>query len=115
MKTSEKIRAINLRKQGKSYNEILNEIAVSKSTLSIWLRNIPLRKEQQERLTVHLRQENIKRLATKRKKYNQRKRRENIKQATFEFKNLFKNQLFLIGLMLYWAEGDKSEKSKMVK
>ncbi len=33
--------AIKLRKKGYSYNLILKEVRVAKSTLSIWLRDIP--------------------------------------------------------------------------
>jgi orotate phosphoribosyltransferase-like protein len=33
-----KNKAVSLRKQGKTYSEILKEIKVAKSTLSLWLR-----------------------------------------------------------------------------
>ena len=46
MKFKEKIRAIQLRKQGKSYSEILKKISVSRSTISLWLRNIKLTRKQ---------------------------------------------------------------------
>ena len=50
-KTQEKQRAITLRKQGLSYNEILKKVPVSKSSLSLWLRSVGLAKEQKQRLT----------------------------------------------------------------
>src|SRR5688572_12644217 len=43
--------AISLRKQGKSYREINMELGIAKSTLSGWLRDIQLTKEQRTRLT----------------------------------------------------------------
>jgi len=115
MKLKEKIKAIRLRKLGKSYSEIRKKVKVSKGTLSLWLRDIELTPEQEERLYVELRQKNAYRLA----KDNQQKRVEKTKkiitEAKKESKLLFKNPLFLCGLMLYWAEGDKSEKEEIVK
>lgn len=50
MKLKEKIRAIKLRKLGKSYSEIRKQVKVSKSTLSLWLRDIKLTPEQEKRI-----------------------------------------------------------------
>ena len=115
MKLKKKIRAINLRKLGKSYSEIRKKVKVSKGTLSLWLRDIKLTPEQEKRLYVEKRQRNAYKLA----KFNQKKRVKRIKQinneAKKEFKFFIKNSLFLPGLMLYWAEGDKSEKGEVVK
>ena len=115
MKIQEKISAIKLRKMGKSYGEILNEINVSKSTLSIWLRDINLSVKQKNRIYKEIKQKNAYRLA----KINQQKRVERtkkiIKKAKNESKKMFDNPLFITGLMLYWAEGDKSERNEIVK
>ncbi len=46
MKLKEKKKARKLRKKGKSYSEILKKVKVSKSTLSVWLRDIKLTAEQ---------------------------------------------------------------------
>jgi len=45
-KFKEKEKAIKLRKRGFSYSEILREIPVAKSTLSLWLRSVGLAKKQ---------------------------------------------------------------------
>ena len=115
MKLQQKIQAIDLRKSGRSYGEIRREIKVSKATLSLWLRDIVLTPEQEDRIYVELKQKNAYRMA----KANQRKRIEGteeiIKKAKKEAVKLFKNPLFLPGLMLYWAEGDKSELHEHVK
>ena len=50
-KNQEKTQAITLRKQGFSYNEILNKVPVAKSTLSVWLRDIGIAKRQTQNLT----------------------------------------------------------------
>ncbi len=48
LKQKEKNRAIFLRKQGLSYNDILKQLSISKGSLSYWLRNIKLETSQQE-------------------------------------------------------------------
>jgi hypothetical protein len=115
MKLKEKITAINLRKLGKSYSEIRKKIKVSKSTLSLWLRDIKLTPKQENRIYVKLRQKNAYRLA----KINQQKRiertKEIIERSKKEISLYLKDPLFLAGLMLYWAEGDKSERGEEVK
>jgi len=115
MKLDEKIKAIRLRKLGKSYSEIRKQVKVSKGTLSLWLRDIKLTPKQEKRLYIELRQKNAYKMA----KINQRKRIERtkkiLKEAKEEVSSCFKNPLFLAGLMLYWAEGDKSEREENVK
>jgi len=104
-----------LRKAGKSYSEIRKKIKVSKGTLSLWLGNVKLTSDQKKRLYVTLRQKNAYRLA----KINQNKRikksKKIISEAKQETRSLFKNCLFVPGLMLYWAEGDKSDIREEVK
>ena len=46
MKYAEKIEAVRLRKEGQSYKTILKQVKVSKSTLSMWLRDIELTQKQ---------------------------------------------------------------------
>jgi hypothetical protein len=46
-----KEKAVALRKEGYSYSEILKEVPVAKSTLSIWLHSVGLAKYQKQRLT----------------------------------------------------------------
>ena len=115
MKLKEKNKAIGLRKLGKSYGEIRKKVKVSKSSLSLWLKDIKLSPEQEKRIYVEIRQKNAYRLA----KANQQKKikttKEIIEESKKEVHTLFKNPLFLSGLMLYWAEGDKAEKWEMVK
>lgn len=49
-KYREEEKAVKLRKKGLSYLEILKEVPVAKSTLSLWLRNVDLSKPQRQRL-----------------------------------------------------------------
>lgn len=115
MKSNEKIKAIKLRKLGKSYGEIRKKIRVSKSSLSLWLRDVKLTSEQEKRLYVTLRLKN----AYKGAKIKQEKRikitKQTINKAIKEARRLYKTPLFLAGLMLYWAEGNKSDNVEEVK
>lgn len=108
MKLTLKDKAITLRKMGYSYNEILKQVPVAKSTLSLWLRDVGLSKEQKQTLT-------LKRLvAIKRGGEAKRRQRlkitQHIKEAAYkDIQNINKRELWLIGIMLYWAEGSKEK------
>ena len=45
----EKIKAIKLRERGYSYSRILKNVSASKSTISVWLRDIELTPEQERK------------------------------------------------------------------
>ena len=114
MKFEEKIKAVQLRKQGKSYSEILKKILVSKSTVSLWLRDIELTRKQKE-ILFKGRQKSRYAGAKARQKKLIEKTKYIIEEAKKEIKRNYKNPLFLSGLMLYWAEGDKSDIGEAVK
>ncbi|MDP2789207.1 MAG: helix-turn-helix domain-containing protein [bacterium] len=107
MKFTEKILALKLRKSGLSYSKILEKIKVSKSTLSIWLREIELTSEQKSRLLNKMDQVRYK--VAKRKVADRKKRtKEIIINAKKEISSLKEDPLFFVGLALYWAEGAKN-------
>ena len=112
MKLEAKWKAIELRRQGYCYAKIRQIIKVSKSTLSRWLYDIDLTPEQKKQL---LRGREISRYASARSK--KAKKEEQIRIITEEgrkqFSKLIKNPLFLAGLMLYWAEGDKNREERV--
>ncbi len=110
MKSAEKQRALFLRAQGLSYNDILKEVGVSKSTLSLWLRDIPLTDEQIAQI------EN--KISAGREKFsrNERKRRdirwgEYRLEAEGEYEFLSSNPQFMFGLALYIGEGSKTNQN----
>ena len=107
MKLKEKFTAIQLRKEGHSYPKILKTVNVSKSTLSLWLRDIDLTPQQQKKL---LRGREISRYAAAKKKKELRilKTNEIIKKGKEEIKDFIDNSLFTTGLALYWSEGAKN-------
>lgn len=102
-----KRRALELRRQGLSYGEIRKAISVAKSTLSFWLKNLPLKPEHRKRL--YTKQVAIlARGPQSQKERRQREIEEIVKRAEDEIHFPLPNQaLCLIGAALYWAEGNK--------
>lgn len=108
METTLKEKAIALRRQGLSYSEILKSIPVAKSTLSLWLRSVGLSKKQKQRLTEK------KLLSAKRGAAKKREARIDIvkkirEEAKNEIKKLINKNFWLLGVVLYWAEGSKEK------
>ncbi|PIY72550.1 hypothetical protein COY87_00375 [Candidatus Roizmanbacteria bacterium CG_4_10_14_0_8_um_filter_33_9] len=110
MKTDIKEQAIQLRKKGFSYNKIRENISVSKSSLSLWLRSVDLTKRQKQKLT-HKKMNSLKRGWKIWHETRMHKIQVIKKQAFQEVKDIkpTKPSLFLMGLMLYWAEGSKEK------
>jgi len=109
-KLREKERARELRRQGLSLNEVVEQIDAAKSTVSGWVRDIMLTDEQQQRLVdrqiTSAQKGRIKAAQTLRK---QRRRRWNayMRDAESEWETLSLNPLFMLGLGLYLGDGDK--------
>lgn len=98
--------ARNLRKQGKSLNEIADELGVAKSTLSGWVRDIELTHDQIEVLKARQYLFSAQNLGAKANRDKARKKRRANQIAGHErAKN--GSLLFALGCMLYWAEGAK--------
>jgi hypothetical protein len=105
-KLSHKTTAIALRKEGKSYSEILNIVPVAKSTLSLWLREVKLSSPQKQKLTAKKRAAQL-RGAKARKEERVLRTQAIFDKALKRVGTLSKRELFLIGSALYWAEGSK--------
>jgi transcriptional regulator with XRE-family HTH domain len=100
-------KARELRLQGWTYDQIQLELGCSKSSISLWVRDLPTPKRRKRtrdeasaiakrgwEATLQLREEE----------------RQRTKQAaTAEVAELTDRELFLIGVALYWAEGSKSK------
>lgn len=111
LRLEDKQKAIELRIQGKSYGQIRSIIPnLSKSTLSGWIKNIKLTPQQEGRLKKNIKKitYNARVKSAWTKKENKKKKIERIFQlCNKEFSGLSKNVLFLLGIVLYWAEGNK--------
>ncbi|MDD5463922.1 MAG: helix-turn-helix domain containing protein [Candidatus Moranbacteria bacterium] len=107
-KNQEKLNAIALRKQGLSYSEILKKVDVSKSTLSLWLREIGLAKQQKQRLTEKRKLAQKKAQETCRN--NRIKKQDNIIElAKKDIDKMNQRDFLIAGSLLYWAEGAKQK------
>ncbi len=104
-KQTQKYLARNLRNKGSSYSEILKLVKVSKSTLSLWLRDIPLTQKQKRDLQGRNKSRYLGSKARQLKRIELTK--EIIARAGKEAKERVGDELFISGLMLYWAEGTK--------
>lgn len=101
---------IVLRQRGYTYGQIRRELGVSKSTLSDWLRQLPLTGQQLIALAKN--KQYSRDLA--REKFIEtfkKKRLENLKkildQQTAKLLPLTEKELLIAGLFLYWGEGAK--------
>lgn len=115
MKKNIKLRgkAIALRKKGLSYGEIKKQIPIAKSSLSLWLKGIPLKPEHKARLYT----KRIQVLARGPASQKERRMREVeviTKKASEEIQIPLSPETHrLMGACLYWAEGSKGKMVQM--
>ena len=103
-----KIKAVKLRRCGQTYSEILKQVPVAKSTLSLWFQEVKLSVPQKQRIT-QKRIDSAKRGGEIRRK-QRIERTDKIKSKAFkEVGRLSDRELWLIGTALYWAEGSKEK------
>ena len=100
--------AVKLREKGLTYSEILNEIPVAKSTLSLWLRDVGLAKKQRQKITEKKRRAQLRGAEVKRRQRIKISKKI-MEGAKLEIGTLRKREAWLIGIALYWAEGDKEK------
>lgn len=99
-------RARELRGQGWTYNEIQAELGCSKSSVSLWVRDLPhpeprcTPEEQRARMNAGL---------ARLRAEQDRVREETKRQAAESIGELSDRELFMAGVALYWAEGQKSK------
>jgi hypothetical protein len=107
MKNETRFEARRMRKQGKSVKEIALALKVSRSSVSLWVRDIELTEEQTQVLKdrqrlwgaqnsgAHVNREKAQQIRAMAQEAGRLRAKEN-------------NPLHLAGCMLYWAEGAKS-------
>jgi hypothetical protein len=108
MKLEEKLLSRKLRKEGYSLNEIRAKTGFTKSSISLWVRDIELTIKQKQRLSLKgLREEDIEKRRLSRLAKENARRMAIVNTAEKDIKNLSKSDLFVIGTTFYWAEGRK--------
>jgi len=109
----DKEKAILLRKQGKSYNEITKILDVPKSTLSLWLKNVKMPINIERKFWNKTRKkwaQNITRFNKQRAVFAKKKAKQIQDLASKDIVKISKRELFLVGVALYWAEGHKKSR-----
>lgn len=105
-KLQEKREVIKLRLQGKSYSEIKKIINVSKSSLSLWLKNVQLTEDQILGLKAK-KDRAVERFIESMRLKRQLRLENYYKQQKSKLLPLTKRELFIAGLFLYSGEGNK--------
>ncbi len=96
-------RARELRLQGMTYDQIQVELGCSKSSISLWVRDPP----RQERHRAPEEASAIARRGWDRTlEVREQARRETKRAATAEIGAMSEHELFLVGVGLYWSEGE---------
>lgn len=106
----EREKAIQLRKKGLCYRDILKEVSVAKSSLSLWLKDLPLTKDEKYALK-NRKDSNISRGRIKAAGVLSQRRIDRERVWLEEARKVFRlnsmNPFFHSGIALYWAEGSK--------
>lgn len=105
-----KRKVIELRRNGKSYSEIRNLVSVSKSSLSLWLRNIPLTNDQVGRIKSKKAQA-VEKFRETMKLKRQKRLQEYYKEQSKIYLPMTERELYYAGLFLYWGEGNKASRN----
>ena len=112
-----RLKARGMRKAGKSVREIARQLNVSKSSVSLWVRDIILTVEQLEKLQNRL----IKgrELGSLMGSLSQKRRRMDVEKEEVilgikKLGNLSSKEFFIAGIALYWAEGSKTKRNVRV-
>lgn len=109
-KTKEKQLARKLRKEGKSILDISRILRVSKSSVSLWCRDIELTPEQLKQLHSSMVRGSLPgRVLGSQAQKKKRIERQQVAslEAQKEFRSLKNSPFFHLGIGLYWGEGDK--------
>lgn len=110
-KSLQRIEAKRLRRdEGLGYREISKRVEVSKSTISVWCRDIELTVEQIEKLTLSGKLKSLQGRLTGARVQKERRLaliEECNKKGVMKFTSLTQNEFFVAGIALYWAEGYK--------
>ncbi|MEU5363438.1 hypothetical protein ABZ354_08085 [Streptomyces sp. NPDC005925] len=100
-------RARELRLQGWTYDQIEAELDCSRSSVSLWVRDLP--KPQRQKRTREESSALARRGWEERLRLREEERQQTKETAKREIGALTERELFLLGVGLYWAEGSKDK------
>ena len=109
-----KLKARELRKNGLSVKAIQEKLKVSRSSVSLWVRDIKLTRKQLEKLYLNQKTGGLKGsiiAAMNKIKAREELTEKLIKEGRKEIGNLSKRDKFITGVAMYFAEGSKGDKN----
>ena len=109
----DKKKALQLRRSGISYQEIRKTLNIPKGTLCDWLRGLRWSEKIKKELERKNRTERAVRMRVLDKikgRYLEQIYQEAREEAGREFKDLKLYPLFILGVVIYWGEGDKTSR-----
>ncbi|MFF8032372.1 hypothetical protein [Streptomyces sp. NPDC016626] len=101
-----KAKARALRLQGWTYDRIEAELGCSRSSVSLWVRDLP---KPEPRYTPEEQRALMREGLARRRAAEDEERRKTQLDARQETRELTDRELFMAGVALYWAEGSKSK------
>ncbi len=106
--------AVSLRLAGRSYSEIKQVTGAPKSSISYWLRDLPLNEAQKAKLVGRYKEGQVENyIATMRAKREARKK-ETYQHMAKSLLPLSKRELHIAGLFLYLGEGSKRQPGQIL-
>ncbi|WP_455351302.1 hypothetical protein [Streptomyces sp. SYSU K217416] len=99
-------RARELRTQGLTYDQIQVELGCSKSSISLWVRDLPKPERRRTREEASAIAKRGWEVTLQRRDLERRRTKQ---EAAAEIGPVTERELFLIGIGLYWAEGSKAK------
>jgi hypothetical protein len=100
--------AVAMRLEGRSYREIKNVLSVSKSSLSLWLRDVPLVDSHRQALAERRRNAGQRRADTV-KALRIATQERVVTESKAQIPDVAESEFFVAGVVAYWAEGTKNK------
>lgn len=101
--------ARDLRRQGLNYKDIAARLHVSLSSVSLWVRDLPVPPRFLPEASKERSKEGFRRYWEKESKIREAKRSSDIVAASAEIGNLGERELLIAGAIAYWCEGEKKK------
>lgn len=109
MKTAERFKALQLRREGQSLKEISNKLNVSKSTVSLWVRDVVLSKDAEKLLLSKIKLGQY--VGAEKKKAQTRAKEENYYNEAVKELRRGASEDKIVCAMIFWCEGTKNVKN----
>ncbi len=104
-----RVKARELREQGLAYNQIAAELGVSKSSVSLWVRDLPRPEGLSYEECCRRVAEGVRRYWAAERPAREAQREATRAAATAEIGSLSQRELLIAGAIAYWCEGAKNK------